>query len=74
MRLNLLCSLLEMTILPPPGGPIAARRNISYEIIKFMITLTSVGGIYLDMLDCLFLSVIPEAIVYPLLYQFQWWL
>ena len=28
MRLNLLCSLREMTILPPPGGPIAASRNM----------------------------------------------
>ena len=31
MRLNLLCSRLEMTILPPPGGPMAARRNIDCE-------------------------------------------
>ena len=26
MRLNLLCSLLEITILPPPGGPMEANR------------------------------------------------
>ena len=28
MRLNLLCSLLEITILPPPGGPMDASRCI----------------------------------------------
>ena len=37
MRLNLLCSLLEMTILPPPGGPMAARRNMSYKVIIHML-------------------------------------
>lgn len=26
IRLNLLCSLLEITILPPPGGPIEANK------------------------------------------------
>lgn len=29
IKLNLLCSRLEMTVLPPPGGPIAATNNIS---------------------------------------------
>ena len=28
----------------------------------------------LDVLDCLFLSIIPEAIVQPQADQFQWWL
>lgn len=31
MRLKRLCSRLEMTILPPPGGPIPANRNMSYK-------------------------------------------
>ena len=31
MRLNRLCSLREMTILPPPGGPIAASTNMFYN-------------------------------------------
>ena len=31
MRLNLLCSLREMTVRPPPGGPIAANKNIPCE-------------------------------------------
>ena len=31
MRLNLLCSRLEMTILPPPGGPMEASRNMDWE-------------------------------------------
>ena len=29
MRLNRLCRRLEMTIRPPPGGPMAAMRNMS---------------------------------------------
>ena len=31
MRLNRLWSRLEMTIRPPPGGPIPANRNMSYK-------------------------------------------
>ena len=31
MRLNLLWKRFEMTILPPPGGPMAPNRNMDYK-------------------------------------------
>lgn len=31
MRLNRLCKRSEMRVLPPPGGPMDANRNVSYQ-------------------------------------------
>jgi len=31
IRLNLLCRRGDITLRPPPGGPIAAIKNISYN-------------------------------------------
>ena len=55
MRLNLLCSLLDMTILPPPGGPMDPSRNIDCVCVggggggggaqrKEGVTLSQAGG------------------------------
>ena len=71
IRLNLLCSRLEMTIRPPPGGPIEPNRNIDCGGEGRSSQGTNSGGLksflaHPDLFGGLLEAVVPEAIVNPL--------
>lgn len=47
MRLKRLCRRPEMWVLPPPGGPMAAKRNISWKTRKYISVPPTLPYIYI---------------------------